>query len=144
MMMKIGQPEGTRDLMEVREIIEPGIAALAALRATPEHIATMQEAINVMDAAITNAATFIEADLDFHLGLAEASQNMLIPTLLDFIVDLLREQRMGIFNVTGGPERGQEHHKRILQAVKDHNPQAAGQAMEDHLAQVRQDSQEAG
>lgn len=139
-MFKIGQAEGSRHLVEVREIFEPETAALAALRASDEQIAAMREAVAVMDAALEDGETFIEADLDFHLALAEASQNALIPALIDSIVDLLREQRMAIFLVAGGPQRGQYHHKRILEAVRQHDPEAAREAMRAHLRQVRDDT----
>jgi GntR family transcriptional repressor for pyruvate dehydrogenase complex len=140
LMMKIGQSGNSKDLVEVREIFEPEIAALAATRATEEHIAALREAVETMDASLEDPEAYIEADLDFHLALAEASRNILIPTLIDFIVDLLREQRQRIFVVNGGPQRGQFHHKRILQAVIDRNPKAARDQMRLHLQQVSDDS----
>jgi GntR family transcriptional repressor for pyruvate dehydrogenase complex len=139
-MIKIGQPEGTANLAEVREILEPEIAALAATRANEENIAAMREAIAVMDSARQDPDEFIEADLDFHLALAEAASNPLILSLIDSIVGLLREQRMRIFYVDGGPERGQYHHKRILEAVEHRDSQGARDAMRAHLRQVRADS----
>ncbi len=141
MMMKIGQADGTRDLVEVRHIFEPEIAALAAQRAGEEHIAAMQEAVRVMDHSLENADAYIEADLDFHLALAEASQNLIILTLIDSFVDLLREQRIRIFHVEGGPQRGQIHHKRILEAIIRRDPEAARAEMRTHLEQVWDDSQ---
>ncbi len=83
---------------------------------------------------------FIEADLDFHLALAEAAANPLILSLIDSIVALLREQRMQIFYIDGGPARGQSHHKRILDAVERGDAQGAREAMRLHLGQVREDS----
>ena len=139
LMLRIGQHDSSKDLVEVREMLEPQIAAQAAIRATEDQIAVMQAAVTAMDAALHDAKIFIEADLDFHLALAEATQNALVPTLLDFIVALLREQRTRIF-VEGGAERGQLHHKRILAAVKVRNADAAREAMQDHLKQVREDS----
>jgi GntR family transcriptional repressor for pyruvate dehydrogenase complex len=139
-MIKVGQPEGTANLAEVREILEPDIAALAATRADEENIAAMREAIAVMDSMRQDADAFIEADLDFHLALAEAASNPLILSLIDSIVGLLREQRMRIFYVNGGPERGQYHHKRILEAIEHRDSQGAREAMRAHLKQVRADS----
>jgi GntR family transcriptional repressor for pyruvate dehydrogenase complex len=139
-MLKIGQPEGARHLVEVREIFEPETAALAAVRASDEQIAALREAVAMMDTALEDGERFIEGDLDFHLALAEASQNALIPILIDSIVDLLREQRMTIFQVSGGPQRGQYHHQRILEAVVRHDPDAARAAMRAHLRQVREDT----
>ena len=141
LLMKIGGAHGSANLVEVREIIEPEIAALAASRATEEHIAAMREAVTTMDTALQDPDAFIEADLDFHLALAEATQNALIPTLIDSIVDLLREQRARIFRVDGGPQRGQYHHKRILDTIVRRDPEAAREAMRAHLRQVREDSE---
>jgi GntR family transcriptional repressor for pyruvate dehydrogenase complex len=140
LMIKIGQPEGSTHLVEVREILEPEIAALAAVRGEESHLAAMREAIAVMDRSRQDQDAFIEADLDFHLALAEAAANPLILSLIDSIVGLLREQRMGIFDVNGGPERGQFHHKRILEAVERRDPVNAREAMRAHLQQVREDA----
>jgi DNA-binding FadR family transcriptional regulator len=67
-------------------------------------------------------------------------ENPLILSLLDSIVVLLRDQRSRIFNVDGGPERGQFHHKRILAAIERRDADAARTAMRAHLEQVRTDS----
>lgn len=138
-MMKVGQ-DGSLHLAEMRGILEPEIAALAATRIEEPHLSAMREAFQVMDRSRQDPVAFIEADLDFHLALAEAAANPLILSLIDSIVGLLREQRMRIFYVEGGPERGQYHHKRILDAVEKHDAEKARHAMRAHLLQVREDS----
>jgi len=141
MLMKIGATKGSGFLVEVREILEPEIAARAATRITDEYITAMQDAVKIMDTALNNVNVFVEADLDFHLALAEGTQNPYIPILMDSIIDLLREQRKRIGLTKGGLKRGQVHHKKILDAVTRRDPQAARQAMQDHLKQVREDSE---
>ena len=142
-MMKTGQAEGSLYLAEVREILEPEIAALAAARADEEDLTAMREAVAIMDSAKKDPDEFIEADLDFHLALAEAATNPFILSLIDSIVGVLREQRLRIFHVDGGPERGQYHHKRILDAVEHRDALGAREAMKAHLRQVRDDSRHA-
>jgi len=139
-MLKAGPRDGTLHLVEVREILEPEIATLAATRANEESLVQLREAISIMDKTKSDPDQFIEADLDFHLALAEAAANPLILSLIDSIVGLLREQRMSIFKVEGGAERGQYHHKRILEAIENRDPVGAREAMRAHLRQVRQDS----
>jgi GntR family transcriptional regulator, transcriptional repressor for pyruvate dehydrogenase complex len=139
-MMKVGQQDGLAYLAEMRGILEPEIAALAATRIEEQQIAAMRDAFEVMDRAREDPVAYIEADLDFHLALAEAAANPLILSLIDSIVALLREQRMRIFYVEGGPERGQFHHKRILDAIEQHDAEKARAAMRAHLLQVREDS----
>ena|SRR3984957_1417254 len=141
-MIRSGQAEGTAHLTEVREILEPEIAALAAQRVDEEMLSAMREAIAVMDAARKDSEAFIEGDLDFHLALAEAAANPLILSLIDSIVGLLREQRTRTYFVEGGPERGQYHHRRILEAIEHRDAVGAREAMRAHLLQVREDSRE--
>ncbi len=143
-MIKAGPRDGTLHLVEVREILEPEIAALAATRATEESLEELREAVKIMDTAKSDPDSFIEADLDFHLALAEAAANPLILSLIDSIVGVLREQRLSIFKVEGGPERGQYHHKRILEAILNRDPVGAREAMRAHLRQVREDSRSSG
>jgi GntR family transcriptional repressor for pyruvate dehydrogenase complex len=100
----------------------------------------MREAIDVMDRNMQNPEAYIEADLDFHLALAEAAANPLILSLLDSIVGVLRVQRLGVFAVTGGPQRGQMHHKLILKAIEQRNPTKARTAMRAHMQQIHDDS----
>jgi len=140
MLMKFGTTDGFANLVEVREILEPEIAALAASRMTEEHITSMRQAIEIMEKAFDEVEVYVEADLDFHLALAEATQNPLVPALMDSIIDLLREQRKRIGLVSGGLQRGQLHHKNILDAVIRRDPLAARKAMQNHLLQVREDS----
>lgn len=140
-LLTMGQLDGSAYLVEVREILEPEIAARAAARAQDKHLAAMREAIAEMDASLDDGDRFIEADLDFHLALAEATENPIILNLIDSIVGLLREQRMRIFDSGDGPVHGQFHHKRILEAVERRDPDASRRAMRAHLDQVREDSQ---
>src|ERR1700676_1917175 len=141
LMVKIGQPEGSTHLAEVRAILEPEIAALAAVRIQEPELSTMREAVAAMDRARSDPETYIEADLDFHLALAEGAANPLMLSLLDSTLGLLREHSLRIFKVPGGPERGQIHHKRILEAVERRDSEKAREAMRAHLYQVRDDSQ---
>jgi GntR family transcriptional repressor for pyruvate dehydrogenase complex len=136
---RTGQPSSLTHLVEIREIFEPEIAAIAATQADEQHIAGMREAYAVMDRSRRDPQSFIEADLDFHLLLAEATGNPIILSLIDSIVGQLREQRTSIFQVEGGPERGQVHHKAILEAVERRDSEAAREAMRSHLKQVRDD-----
>ena len=141
LLMKFGSVGASPNLVEVREIMEPEIAFLAAKRIAASQISAMTEAVRVMDTALNDVNAFVEADLDFHLALAQATQNPIIPILMDSIIDLLREQRKRIALVGGGLSRGQYHHKKIMEAVLHHDSKSARLAMQQHLKQVRKDSE---
>ncbi len=139
MKLKLGEVGGSDNLVEVRAILETEIAALAAARATAKEIAAMYNAIQIMDQSLDDADAFIAADNLFHEALAQATQNALILILVNSIVNLLSEQRKQIFAVEGGPQRGQFHHRRILESIIQRDPEAARASMRSHLRQVRED-----
>jgi DNA-binding FadR family transcriptional regulator len=142
-----GVGDGSANLAELRSILEPEIAGLAAVRADEGHLAGMREAFAVMETSSSDSEAFIEADLDFHLALAETAANPLVLSLIDSIVGLLREQRTEIYHVEGGAKRGQFHHQRILEAMTAKDANRARAAMRAHLDQIRDDfkaSQEQG
>lgn len=139
MKLQLGQVGGSDKLVEVRELLEVEIAGLAALRAADAEIEAMRAAVEQMDESLHDANAFILADNCFHQALAQATQNTLILILINSIVNLLSEQRKQIFAVEGGPQRGQIHHKRILESVIQRDAEAARAAMRAHLGQVRTD-----
>ena len=141
MKLKLGEVGGSDNLVEVRGILETEIAALAAARATDKEIAAMRDAVDDMDDSLDDADAFIAADNCFHEALAQATQNTLILILVKSIVNPLSEQRKQVFEVEGGPQRGQIHHKRILESVIRRDPEGARTAMRSHLQQVREDVQ---
>jgi len=97
LMIRINPLEGAANLAELRLVLEPEIAGLAAPRIEEQLLSTMREAVALMDRNLNDPEGYVEADLDFHLALAEAAGNPLILSLLDSIVGLLREQRSRIF-----------------------------------------------
>lgn len=139
MKLKLGEIGGSDSLVEFRTILEVEIAALAAARTTEKEISAMRMAIDAMDQSLNDADAYIAADNIFHEALAQATQNALIIILINSIVNLLSEQRKQIFEVEGGPQRGQIHHRRILESIIRRDPEAARAAMRSHLQQVRED-----
>jgi DNA-binding FadR family transcriptional regulator len=143
LMMRIGSRHVPEHLTEVREIVEPEMAALAAERAEDEHIAAMRASFEMMEHALDDADSFIAADNEFHRAVASGSGNPLILALMDSIVDLLSDQRKMIFTVPGGPQRGQMHHRRVMDAIAAKDQEAARNCMRAHLQQVRADTRHA-
>lgn len=139
LLVKVGKREANKNLIELREILEPEIAATAASRSTPENVAAMREAVDTMEQSMDDISTYIEADLDFHLALADSIQNPLILMLLDLLIVQLREQRFRSASIEGALKRGQPHHKAILGAIEKGDAESARRYMIAHMAQVRND-----
>lgn len=128
------------DLLQIRAIFEPAIAALAAPHLSDADIAELEIVVHEMDLAMDDPERFVSADLEFHNIIARATGNRLIPILLSSFMTLLRDQRKRTFNTSNGPQNGQIHHKKILAALRGRDSAAARDAMAAHIQQVRRDS----
>lgn len=127
------------NLVEARRVLEVAIAGLAAERAQPEQLTRMRAAIDEMDQRMDDSEGFIKADHSFHVALAEATQNMLFPMLIDSIGELMHETRRLIFGVVDSPVRGQRFHRRLLESVERRDVAAAQNSMREHLDQFDKD-----
>jgi GntR family transcriptional regulator, transcriptional repressor for pyruvate dehydrogenase complex len=96
-----------------------------------------------MEQNLDRVEAYIAADNQFHLALAVATGNELLPRVLESVVDALVELRMHIGRIKDAPKRGQVYHRQILQAVANHDAEKARSAMIEHLRQVRDDVQRA-
>lgn len=122
---------------EVRRMIEVETAGLAAERATDEDIAGLQSTIEGMSASQTDPDTYIKYDQAFHEGLAEATHNSLFNVLLSPISDLLHQVILMSVQAPGALDAGLAHHRNILERVQQRDPEAARQAMRDHLQKAQ-------
>ncbi|MCZ4313104.1 FadR/GntR family transcriptional regulator [Comamonadaceae bacterium G21597-S1] len=125
-------------LIEVRHIIEPAAAALAARRGTAEDLARIGEAYAAMEAAHSDLQAFRQADLAFHVACLRASGNdFLLP-----IAHAIRTAMTTSLRVTNTDARANiavslPLHKAILDAVLARDPDAASAAMTRHLADTQ-------
>ncbi|MBT2231998.1 FadR/GntR family transcriptional regulator [Nonomuraea sp. NEAU-A123] len=114
-------PGFLRDLRELRSIVEPPVARLAALRRTPEQLDTLQRALDAM----ASAADPVAADLDFHRALLAAGGNELLIRMEAVI------GRDGLVHGSGAdPVPG---HLAVLTAIRMADGQAAESAMRELL-----------
>ena len=77
------------DLVELRRVIEPAAAALAARRVDPERLSRIKAALDGMRANVDNEPQFLEADAEFHAALLAASGNSLFERLSTIIGPVL-------------------------------------------------------
>lgn len=126
-------------VVQVRQVLEPEIARIAAEHATEEQIERLARCAEVMDHRLDDPAAYNAADQEFHSTLAEATGNELFCALTGVIVNLAQETRRAMFDVEGAPFRGQEFHKLILQRMRQRDGVGARAVMLQHLQQVDQD-----
>src|SRR6266550_212228 len=133
---QIPPERGQRELaevLEVRELIEPGIARLAATRATSEHVSELEHLLERQQDCIANGRPFVDEDTAFHYTLARAADNHILLRLHNVVLDVLRESRQSYLHVPDRPQTSLRGHEAILAAVRAHEPEAAYTASLAHI-----------
>lgn len=127
------------EVMGARLAIEPEIARVAALNATPASLARMRHCIDRTVAAV-DWRQYEMWDNRFHRTIAEATQNSLLTGLLDTLNAVRQEVNWG--RLRANPQRPpSDHHsfaehEHIIQAIHDRDTSEAAKAMRVHLQSV--------
>jgi GntR family transcriptional repressor for pyruvate dehydrogenase complex len=126
------------EMYEARRILEIGAAGLAAERASAEQVATLAEEVASLFASMHDPQVFLVHDINFHRGVAAASHNPIIASLVEMVSALYYERRRE--TAARASERdlrdAAEAHRRIYQAIRARDAAAASRAMHDHLLQA--------
>ncbi|CEP68510.1 Transcription regulator HTH, GntR [Moorella glycerini] len=137
--------QAAMELLEARQALEGEAAHLAARRAGPEDLEKMAEILKEMERDLRKGTLGEEADLRFHLAIAEAARNSVLARLMHTVSytmrQALRTSRQRLYTTTGNLELLFEQHQRIYEAIKAHNPRAARRAICEHLRFVERELQ---
>ena len=128
--------ETLREIFEVRHLLEPQIAGVAAERAGPEEIGRLAEILEDQERQVSRGQTGIDADTAFHFALASATHNSALVKVVSAVEGILRLSRDHSLQEPGRPQRSLASRRRILNMVKDGDSEGAKQAMEHHLTSV--------
>jgi len=124
------------ELLDVRKIIEPGIAARAAGSASPEQISAMEEILQRQSLKLSRGESAIAEDSEFHYCLALAADNSVVLRVLDVLMDLLQKSREQMLQVKGRPAKSLAGHRQIVAAIKRKDAAGAESAMRKHLEEI--------
>ena len=127
------------EVYEARRILEVGAAGLAAERATPEQLATLADEVAGLFASLAERQVFLVHDITFHRGVAAASGNPIVAALVEMVSALYYERRRATAEraVDRDLRAAADAHRRIYQAVREHDVERARRAMHDHLLEAR-------
>jgi DNA-binding FadR family transcriptional regulator len=129
-LLMLADKESLRDLVEVRLVLEPTIARLAAERATDADIEDLRRAIEGMHRARRHAE-WRRLHLDFHQALAAATHNVILTKMWSLVQMFLKDSPM----VSGQPSRSYVHGD-LMDAIACHDVARAETAMRAHLTDV--------
>ena len=121
----------TRDLLQVRIMLEPQIAALAAQCAKEHEIKELEEILEEMEAAMKKREDYSELDTKFHTKIAQCTHNIVMENLLPVIgkgvAVFVREVAQTEY------DRTWISHRKIFCYIRDHKPFEAEMEMQYHL-----------
>jgi GntR family transcriptional regulator, transcriptional repressor for pyruvate dehydrogenase complex len=125
------------EMFEARLALEMSIAALAAERADSEQMAQLAEEVAGMYASLERPEQYLVHDMQFHQTIAAASGNRILTALMNMVASILFEYRSKTVKRALDLKDSAEQHHNIYRAIREHNPEAARQAMRTHLIETQ-------
>jgi GntR family transcriptional repressor for pyruvate dehydrogenase complex len=124
------------ELLDARLYIESAVAAVAAKNASQEDLKRMKKLLVGMerDFRAGNMESFTSQDVQFHILIAEITKNRVLVKVVEIVRDILRQFIQKFFDtVPSSASDAINYHRRIYEAIKDRNPEAAQRQMEAHI-----------
>jgi DNA-binding FadR family transcriptional regulator len=122
-----------RDVCDERMAVEVGVAVLAAERAEPLMLDALDELVVMLDGMLDDFASYRQADIRYHVGLAETTRS---PRLVTAMTEVQGAMSSLISLIAHPPEvlaSSNASHRRILLAVRRRDEAAAAREMAEHL-----------
>lgn len=128
---------GIFDILEARQVLETGAAALAAKRAERADLYELQELLRDMENDLNEGRDTDESDSQFHFSVVRASHNTVIINLMTVLMGLMKEyyepSRKKLVESQEHRKMWAEQHAKIYEAIKNGNPDVATDAVAKHL-----------
>lgn len=129
--------ERALDVIEVRKGLESWTSFYAASRALPEDVHRLAQIIAGMERNLGERTPSEDLDANFHILVARATHNVVWLHLMQTIFDAMKEFQQGVWRAVYLTDEDQQtllkHHRRIFEAIRDHKPEEAREAMLAHL-----------
>jgi DNA-binding FadR family transcriptional regulator len=121
------------ELLEAREMIEPDCVRLAATRATEADLASIAAVLDEHEAHHLANRPVAEFGALFHIRLAEASHNRVAASFMTSILHIMKERGRRIDEIPNARRQEIDDHRAIFELVRTRKPDAAAQAMREHI-----------
>jgi GntR family transcriptional repressor for pyruvate dehydrogenase complex len=136
--MLLEEKDALANVFEMRKVIEPHIASLAAERATKRDIERMKKILDKQREAVGRGETGVEADAELHFAIGRATQNQALEKLVSGLMDILSHSREESLQTKDRRKASIESHRKILVAIEAHDKSKAREAMLYHIEQVEE------
>lgn len=123
-------------VLETREVLEPALAAQAAINGTNEHFKALQASVDRMKAQGLDSFAFLDENITFHSLIAKASGNEVMAIFWQTISALAAGEHQGIEYSARNIKHVIEAHQRIVDACRERDSIAASEQMRGHLTEL--------
>lgn len=138
------EQERVLGVIEVRKCMESWTAYYAAQRALPEDLRRLEDILDGMERNLDSLKSSEELDANFHIVMARATHNFVWLHLMQMLLDAMKEFQQSVWRAVylTSEDHNQlfKHHSRIVEAIRSRDPEAAREAMLDHLNYAEQRS----
>jgi len=121
-------PVMSRDLVELRRIVEPAAVRLAAARASDDERRALRAAYMAMERAVNGKGDYVKADVAFHATILSACGNQYVRQMHEAMSSLLHAMFKIVSEKPGGPASSLGMHEAVCQAIEAGDPVAAERA----------------
>ncbi len=136
LMLRLGRTSHA-ELTEARLLLEPDIARLAALRADPADIERLEDLVRKQEQAIKGNGNARRYDLQFHRLVAQCAKNLPLLIVMNSVADLALEAIASIEISRDVKKHVLEFHRRIVDAIRRRDGDAAYEIMLSHINDVQ-------
>ena len=126
-----------RNLLEVRRLLAPGLAGLAARRATADDLVKMRGVIEAQGAKVERGESGMDEDVTFQGLIADATGNPALVQLMKELAKAFQETKDTPLQRNGQPARSLRQNGAILAAIESRNPTLAARRMEARIRHVQ-------
>lgn len=124
------------EIVEARSTLEVKLASLAATRRTDEDLEAIDAALAVMAEEVAKGDRGTRGDELFHQAVTTAAHSPVLGQLMAFIAEMVLETRMESLGQPGRPEQSLASHRKIAEAIRAEDADAAAAAMLAHIELV--------
>jgi GntR family transcriptional repressor for pyruvate dehydrogenase complex len=132
------QYRNAAEMMEIRKIIEPEVAALVVKKADKASIKIIEDEFMSMEAN-KDLSSFIEHDSRFHAGMFRAIKNRALEAMMKNVYDLMFDTISLMLREGKLMPRSMEYHRKILSAIKEGDVDLARTYMLHHILDIEQE-----
>jgi len=130
------EKEKVAEVFQIRRMLEPQIAALAAVNASEHELHQLEEIVARQEASMANRVLSTELDKQFHLLLTQAAGNSVLIRIMKRINDIVMKSRTEMSRSSARRQKSLRGHAAILEALRRKDASAAATAMERHLESI--------